>query len=144
MPRLLRYRQNQITKVHVRFKGGRTETLTASNPKSSAQQIQTSTEVVHLVDKLLDDHIYCEIADILNQRGIRPSGSARPGCGQARFTATRVAYLVHEYDLRPRYDRLRDRGMLTTTEAAARLGIHDATLVRWAEYGLVTSVAIPI
>ena len=30
-----------ITKIHVRFKGGRTETLTTRNPKSSAQQIKT-------------------------------------------------------------------------------------------------------
>jgi DNA invertase Pin-like site-specific DNA recombinase len=138
---LVKVPAEQITRVHVRFKGGRTETLTAPNPKSSAQQIQTPTEVVHLVDKLLDDHIYCEIADILNQRGLRPGGSGRPGCSQALFTATRVAYLVHEYDLRSRYDRLRDRGMLTTTEAATRLDIHEATLVRWAEYGLVTKHA---
>jgi predicted site-specific integrase-resolvase len=31
--------------------------------------------------------------------------------------------------------------MLTTTEAAARLDIHEATLVRWTEYGLVTKHA---
>ena len=34
-------------------------------------------------------------------------------------------------------DRLRDRGMLTKAEAANRLGIHEATLVRWAQSGLV-------
>ena len=28
--------------------------------------------------------------------------------------------------------------MLTMSEATARLGIHEATLVRWVEYGLVT------
>jgi predicted site-specific integrase-resolvase len=28
--------------------------------------------------------------------------------------------------------------MLTKNEAAARLGIHEETVVRWAEYGLVT------
>jgi hypothetical protein len=50
----------------------------------------------------------------------------------------RVAYLAHAYDLRSRYDRLRDRGRLTTREAAARLGIHESTLVRWADCGLVT------
>ncbi len=128
----------RITKIHVRFKGGKTETLTAWNPKSSAQQIQTAPEVVALVDQLLDQHIYSEIADLLNERGFRPGGSARPGRGDARFTALRVAYLVHEYDLRSRYDRLRDRGMLTQREAAARLGIHEATVARWAQYGLVT------
>jgi hypothetical protein len=91
-----------------------------------------------LVDKLLDNHIYSEIADILNEQGLRPGGSARPGRSSARFTALRVAYLTHRYALRSRYDRLRNRGMLTKAEATARLGIHELTLVRWVEYGLIT------
>ena len=40
-----------ITKIHVRFKGGKTETLTTLNPKSSAQQMQTQPEIVELVDQ---------------------------------------------------------------------------------------------
>ena len=126
------------TKIHVRFKGGKTETLTAQNPKSSAQQVKTQPMVVELVDELLDHHIYAEIADILNQKGIRPGGSARQGQADARFTDLRVAYLVHHYGLRPRFDRLRDRGMLTTAEVTARLGICGSTLKRWVEHGLVT------
>lgn len=126
-----------ITRIHVRFKGGRTETLTTQNPKSSAQQVKTRPEVVELVDALLDNHTYPEIADILNDRGIRPGGSARRGQAGARFTALRVAYLAHEYELRSRYDRLRSRGMLTRPEAAARLGICESTLMRWIEHGLV-------
>ncbi len=135
---LIKIPAERITKIHVRFKGGKTETLAALNPKSSAQQIQTPSEIVELVDTLLDHHIYSEIADILNKKGLRPGGSARPGRSDARFTALRVAYLVHEYDLRPRYDRLRERGMLTKSEAAERLGIHEATVLRWAECGLVS------
>lgn len=127
-----------ITKIHVRFKGGKTETLTTLNPKSSAQQIKTPPTIVELVDKLLDDHIYAEIADILNERGFRPGGSARPGRGQTCFTALRVAYLVHTYALRSRYDRLRDRGLATKAEAATRLGVHEATIVPWAEHGIIT------
>lgn len=126
-----------ITRIHVRFKGGRTETLTTQNPKSSAQQVKTRPEVVELVDALLHNHTYPEIADILNDRGIRPGGSARRGQAGARFTALRVAYLAHEYELRSRYDRLRSRGMLTRPEAAARLGICESTLMRWVEHGLV-------
>jgi DNA invertase Pin-like site-specific DNA recombinase len=126
------------TKIHVRFKGGKTETLTTLNPKSSAAQVTTPKTIVDLVDKLLDHHIYEEIADLLNKRGLRPGGSVRPGKQNSRFTVLRVRYLVHEYDLRSRYDRLRDRGMLTKEEMAARLGIHVHTLVRWAEHGLVT------
>ena len=129
------------TKIHVRFTGGKTETLTTLNPKSSAQQVKTQPKVVELVDKLLDDHIYSEIAEILNQKGIRPGGSARSGQAEARFTDLRVPYLVNQYGLRSRYDRLRDRGMLTKAEAAQRLGICESTLTRWVQHGLVAKHA---
>lgn len=127
-----------ITKIHLRFKGGKTETLTTLNPKSSGDQVRTAPRIVELVDKLLDTNIYSEIADILNVQGLRPGGSARPGRNNTCFTPLRVAYLVHRYDLRSRYDRLRDRGMLTAAEASARLGIHEATVVHWAEHGIIT------
>lgn len=126
-----------IIKIHVRFKGGRTGTLTALNPKSFAQQVTTPPEIVELVDKLLDDHIYSEIAEILNNQGLHPGGSGRPGRSRVPFTASRVAYIVHAYGLRSRYDRLRDRGMLTAEEAAARLGIHLSTLLRWGQHGII-------
>jgi len=125
------------TNVHVRFKGGRTQTITALNPKSSTQRIKTPPTVVELVDKLLDEHTYSQIADLLNEQGLRPGGAARPGRAATRFTALRVAYLANTYGLRSRYDRLRDRGLLTKAEAATQLGIHESTLVRWAAHGLI-------
>jgi hypothetical protein len=44
---------------------------------------------------------------------------------------------MHTYGLRPRYDRLRQRGMLNRKEMADRLGIHEQTVDRWAEAGLL-------
>lgn len=129
------------TTLHVRFKGGKIQTLTTMSPKSSAQQVKTQPGIVELVDKLLDDHIYSEIAELLNQQGYRPGEAARRGRHDARFTALRVAYLVHQYKLRSRYDRLRERGMLTKQEAAARLNIHEHTVTRWAKHRLITSHA---
>ena len=120
---LVKLAVERTTKIHVRFKGGKTEILTTQNPKSSAQQVKTEHAVIELVDELLDDHVYSEIADILNQRAIRPGGSARQGKADARLTDLRVAYLAHQYGLLSRYDRLRDRGMLTNAEITARLGI---------------------
>jgi DNA invertase Pin-like site-specific DNA recombinase len=125
------------TKIHVRFKGGKTETLTTLNPKSSAQQIKTPPKIVELVDKLLDNHVYSEIANILNGQGFRPGGSARKGREAVRFNAKLVRYIVHSYGLRSRYDRLRDRGMLTGKEMAERLGIHMFTLANWAKHGII-------
>jgi len=134
---LIKIPAERITKIHVRFKGGKTETLTASNPRSSAQQVQTQAEIVELVDQLLDDHAYSEIANLLNERGLRPGGSGRPGRGADRFTPKRVAYLMHTYNLRSRFDRLRDRGMLNRKEMADRLRIHEQTVDRWAECGII-------
>ena len=105
--------------------------LTTENPKSSAQQVKTQQTVIELVDQLLDDHVYSEIAKILNQKAIRPGGSARRDQADARFTDSRVAYLAHQYD------RLRDRGMLTNAEITARLGICESTVKRWVRHGLV-------
>jgi DNA invertase Pin-like site-specific DNA recombinase len=138
---LVKLKHDGTTKIHVRFKGGRTETLTTLNPKSSAQQVKTRPEIVELVDQLLDGHIYSEIADILDERGLRPGGSARPGRQTSRFTAQRIQYLVHSYGLRMRYDRLRERGMLTKKEMANRLDIHEFTLGAWAKHGVVKAHA---
>ena len=135
---LLKLPAEGTTKIHVRFKGGKTETLPTPNPQSSAQQLKTSPGLVEVVDHLLDHYIYPEIAGMLNAPGFHPGGAARRGRSEARFTAGRVASLVHASALRSRYERLRDRGMLTTKEAVTRLGIHESTLVRWTECGLLT------
>lgn len=129
------------TKVHVRFRGGQTTTLTTVNPKASWAKVKTPSEIVELVDALLDEHLYAEIANILNARGLRPGGSAWPGRGGQRFTALRVQYIVHTYGLRSRFDRLRARGMLTKGELTKRLGIHEHTLIRWAKHGIIRAHA---
>jgi DNA-binding transcriptional regulator YiaG len=138
---LLKLAKRGTTKVHIRFKGGKTQTLITMSPKSPSQQVKTNPDIIELIDKLLDDHIYSEIAEILNDQGYRPGSATRRDQRNARFTTKRVTYLVREYKLRSRYDRLRERGMLTRTEAAARLNVHEHTLARWAEHGLVTSHA---
>ncbi len=129
------------TLVHVRFRGGETTTLTTENPKPSCEQVRTPVETVALVDRLLDDHVYGEIADHLNACGRRPGGAARPGKGGARFTAKHVQYLVHTYGLRSRFDRLRDRGLLTKKEIGGRLGIHESTLTSWVRHGIIKTHA---
>ena len=130
-----------ITHIHVRFKSGKTETLTTLNPKSSAEKVKTRPEVIALVDQLLNDYPYAQIADRLNEQGFRPGGHVRPNSAGMVFTAMNVGYLVNRYQLRSRYERLREQGMLTKQEAAQQLGIHEATLSRWATSGLVTKHA---
>jgi DNA invertase Pin-like site-specific DNA recombinase len=129
------------TKIHVRFRGGQTTTLTTVNPKASCQQVKTPPRIVELVDELLDQHFSEEIANILNAQGLRPGGAARPGRGGARFTALRVRYIVLTYRLRSRLQRLRARGLLTKKELAGRLGIHEATLTSWVKHGIIKAHA---
>jgi hypothetical protein len=85
-----------------------------------AQMVKTTPEVVAVIDGLLDTHIYSDVADILNVRGLHPGGSARPGCGSRGFSTLRVQYVVHAYGLRPRYDRLHERGLRTSASRLAR------------------------
>ena len=129
------------TKIHVRFRGGQTTTLTTVNPKASWEMVKTPAEVVALVDRLLDDHVYEGIAEILNARGLHPGGAAWPGRGGDCFTGRRVQYLVHTYDLRPRLERLRARGLLTKKELSDRLGIHASTLTSWVKHGIIKAHA---
>jgi DNA invertase Pin-like site-specific DNA recombinase len=138
---LIKHPEEGTTTIHVRFKGGKVKTLATQNPKSSAQMVKATPELIALVDKFLDELTYPEIAERLNARGLRPGGSVRLGKAEARFTALRVSYLVNAYGLRPRYERLRARGLLTKQEAAARLKIHVATLISWAKHGIVTRYA---
>ena len=104
-------------------------------------KVKTPPEIVALVDQLLDEHVYAEIADILNEQGLRPGGSAWPGKKNLRFTRFRVQYIVHTYGLRPRFERLRAQGLLTKDELAARLGIHAATLESWVKHGIIKAHA---
>ena len=134
---LIKLPEEGATRIHVRFTGGQTTTLTTVNPKPSCEMVRTSADVVSLVDQLLNDHVCDEIAEILNARGVRPGGAARPGKSGARFTATRVRYIVHAYGLRPRIERLRARGLLTKKELAALLGIHETTLTSWVKHGII-------
>lgn len=138
---LIKFPEQGITKIHVRYKGGKTETLTSENPKSSAQQVKTNNNVLQLIDNLLDDYTYSEIAKILNEKGFQPGGSARKGRKDAKFDASRVAYVAIMYRLKPRYNRLRERGMLTRQELADRLGVHSNTIRFWAKHGLVKAHA---
>jgi DNA invertase Pin-like site-specific DNA recombinase len=138
---LIKHPEAGTTTIHVRFKGGKTETITVQNPKSSAQQAKTSPQVIALVDKLLDEHTYPQIADRLNAQGFQPGGLVRLGRAQPRYTALRVSYVVNTYGLRSRFDRLRKQGLLTKREAAARLKISTHTLVRWAQHGIILRYA---
>lgn len=122
-------RGEQIT-VHIRFKGGATKTLILPIPLKSWQQWKTNPDVINEIDRLLNRHTYRQIAKLLNARAMR-SGQGRV------FTSRIVAGIQRRHKLIPRYNRLRNAGLLTVEETAAALGICTQRVTIWARHGLL-------
>jgi hypothetical protein len=122
-------RDHQIT-LQIRFKGGAHKTLNLPLPLQSWQKCVTPSAVVNEIDQLLNQHTVLEIAVILNERGIM-SGAGRP------FHAQLVARLVRSYGLKPRYDRLREAGLMTLQEMADALRISPTHVKIWNRHGLI-------
>jgi DNA invertase Pin-like site-specific DNA recombinase len=116
--------------AHVRFRGGATTTLTLARALNAWQLRETSTEIVALIDQLLDQHTDGGVATILNARGY-VSGTGRP------FQGRIVQHIRRDYRLRSRCERLRARGMLTRDEIAGCLKISAATVKVWGHHGLL-------
>jgi hypothetical protein len=87
-------------------------------------------DIVAEVDRLLDDHRDQQIADILNQRGLR-TGEGKP------FGQRTIAFLREYHNLSSHHARLHRRGLLTTRELAARYQITDSTVREWGRLGLI-------
>jgi DNA invertase Pin-like site-specific DNA recombinase len=116
--------------VHVRFNGGATKTLELPRPLTSWELRMTPAEIISEVDRLTNDYTDKQIAEILNQRG------ALSGCGQ-HFNSRIIARLRREYQLKSRYDRLREKGLLTLKEMSARLDISPQCVIAWRNHGLL-------
>src|SRR6266851_6642628 len=119
------------THGQVRLTGGQHHTLTLPRPLTAAEQHTTSPATVELIDQLLNDHPFDEIATILNGRGITG------GWGRA-FTVQNLAALCRARGLGTHASRLRASGMLTTGEIAADLEVTPQTIARWHRRGLIT------
>jgi hypothetical protein len=120
--------------VHVRFRGGATRTLTLSPPLPAWALRKTSPEVVAEVDHLLDNYTEKQIAQLLTERGFR-SGTGRP------IDPMMVMRVRQRYGLTSRFQRLRDRGLLTMAEIARSFGICLATAKVWRRAGLLRAHA---
>lgn len=124
---------SQIT-AHVRFQGGVVETLHLPRPRNSWELRQTSPQVIEAIDRLLDEFTEKQIADQLNQQGLR-SGTGSTFCGRL------VGQIRRAHRITSRYDRLRNKGLLTQKEIAAELGVHPCTVRTWRNRGLLVAHA---
>jgi DNA invertase Pin-like site-specific DNA recombinase len=116
--------------LQVRFKGGACRTLQLPLPLPSWQIRLTPAAVIDEIDRLLNDHTVLKIATIMNERGVKSGGGAS-------FNSRLVTRLACTYDLKPRYDRLRERGLLTLQEMADSLQVTTTTIKRWLQRGLL-------
>ena len=118
----------------VRFRGGASQSLTLPLAQPAWQLHQTPAQIIAEIDALLDHHTEQEIASILNQRGLVS------GEGKA-FHANMVQRIRRSYNLKKRYDRLRDTGLLTLDEIAGRLSVSTSTVKKWRDHGLLCAHA---
>ena len=116
--------------VHVRFRGGAIASLALPLPLSLGALRRTDDAVIREIDRLLDHHTEQEIAEILNAQGML-SREGRP------FHRKIVAGLICRHQIKDRFTRLREAGMLTMDEVAARAGIVVASVKNWRDRGLL-------
>ena len=124
-------RDNQIT-AHVRFKGGTCQTLTLPLPPPIGELRKNPAHLVAKVDRLLDDYTHGQIAAILNHKGMR----AVNGAPLSRLS---IRHIQQAYNLVPRYERLRNRGMLSVSELAQQFNVSSATVKSWNQAGFLRS-----
>jgi hypothetical protein len=122
-------RKDMIT-VHVRFRGDATKTLTWPRPLTAWEIRTTPADLVAEIDRLTGRHTDKEIVSILNERG-KLSGAG------TKYNSRVVARLRRDYDLKPRYDRLREEGLLTLDEMSERLGVGRKCVIAWHNHGLL-------
>lgn len=120
--------------IGICFRGRATRSLTIPLPLPSYRTWQTPPDIVAQIDRLLDQYTEGEIAAQLNQQGLH---SGKGG----RFQCKSIAHIRRAYCLKSRYDRLREKGMLTVKEIAKYLGIVTGTAHTWRELGILKAKA---
>ena len=116
--------------VHVRWRGGRTQSLCVDKPRPIAQIRKTAPEVVKLIDELLETSTDTQVAARLNELG------HRNWRGES-FSPKKVIVVRNAYKLRSRFERLRQRGMLTGEEMAKRLAVSSTTIHQLGRQGVL-------
>ena len=123
-------RTDKNVDLRIRLKGGATHQMTVPVPLSAWQARKTKPEIIEEIDKLIDHFTDREIASNLNRRGIKPSE------GQ-KFTSAIIGNLRRNNNLKSRYDRLKEKGLLTVDETAKELKVSTNTVKIWRRYGLL-------
>ena len=116
--------------IHVRWRGGRTQSLAVARPRPMSAVRKTPPQVVALIDELLETGTDRQIAARLNELGHR-NWRSEP------FTVKKVMLVRRAYALRSRFERLRERGMPTGEEVARQLGVSSSTVHQLGRRGIL-------
>jgi excisionase family DNA binding protein len=116
--------------IHVRFRGGRTQSLEIDKPKPIALIRKTAPEVINKIDELLASCTDQEVAKQLNELGLK-------NWRGESFTSKKVLVIRNAYHLKSRFERLRERGLLTAQEMATQLDVCPTTIYSWAHDGFL-------
>ena len=125
-------RTEEDADLKIRLKGGATHQMIVPIPLNAWQAKKTKPEIVEEIDKLINHFTDQEIVDNLNRRGIKPSEGPK-------FTRVIIGNLRRNNNLKSRYERLREKGLLTVEEMAETLNVSTCTVKIWRQYGLLKS-----
>jgi hypothetical protein len=128
-------RKGEKVQLDIRFCGGMSKTLMLPRPVSYCESHKQNPEMVAEMDRLLDHYNYADVARILNERNFKT------GDGLS-LTSEAVGYVRKAYGLKSRFDRLRERGLLTIREVAQACGVSTKTISEWRQKGLLRGHAI--
>lgn len=122
--------KGEVIDLHIRFKGGKTQSLSISRPLPIARIRKTKTEVITVLDKLFDTCTDKEAAVELNKMGYR-------NWKNEVFTYKKVMLIRQVYKLKSRFERLREKGFLTGEELVKMLNVSRTTVHAWGRSGLL-------
>lgn len=123
-------RKTDQIEVSVRFRGGVNKAFSVPRPLNYFQSRKQSPALIAEIDRLLDYHNYGEIAALLNARGYKTGG----GLDFDSATISRIRIASH---LKDRFERLRERGLLTLSELAEKRKVSERTIRRWQHDGVL-------
>ncbi len=116
--------------VHIRWKGGATESLVLPLPKQAWLKRLTHPDVVDRIDQLLEHHDEQEVAERLNAEGLL-TGAQQP------FDVDAVRWVCYTRGLKTPMERLRETGRMTIREMATQLASSEEMVRTWAREGRV-------
>lgn len=123
-------RHEQLADVKIRFKGGRTHELTVPLHPQGWGLPRINPEVVTRIDQLAETYTDKEIAKLLNAEGLKTAVSTS-------FRSHVVRRIRATRQLKSRYERLREKGLLTQQQIAEKYNIHLSTIRVWKDKRLI-------